>query len=311
MKILIAYDGSEFAEAILDDLRCAGLPARAEVAVISMAEPECYSIGKRREEVVGWLDCNLTAASMSARPVRDCIQVNFPGWDVTFETRLASPAREIVRKVAQWNPDLAIIGQRGRRGSGRSGLGRVAKRLLKDTNCSLRIARARMSPCGAPPRVIIPLAASQNIEALARVVTSRLWPPETEVKLIAFIGPILSEMQLACGIIDRQVRAVMDVLRPVERKLQAANLLVTSEITAGFSAADVIEVARRWGADCVFIGGEERSFLEKVFCGDFVASVASRIVCSVEVVRRPVRRGAVSPEFPAGADHKDPIPAVS
>jgi hypothetical protein len=45
---------------------------------------------------------------------------------------------------------------------------------------------------------------------------------------------------------------------------------------AGSPAADVIEVARRWLADCVFIGAEEMSFIEKIFCGDFVACVASR-----------------------------------
>jgi hypothetical protein len=68
----------------------------------------------------------------------------------------------------------------------------------------------------------------------------------------------------------------MDLQRPVERNLQSANLPVTSEIMAGSPAADVIEVARRWLADCVFIGAEEMSFIEKIFCGDFVACVASR-----------------------------------
>jgi hypothetical protein len=59
MKILIAYDGSDFANAIPDDLRYAGLPPCAEVAVIILAEPEDFLVGKKTEGVVGWFSCRL------------------------------------------------------------------------------------------------------------------------------------------------------------------------------------------------------------------------------------------------------------
>lgn len=38
MKILVAYDGSEGAEAALQDLKHAGLPAEADVLVMSLAD---------------------------------------------------------------------------------------------------------------------------------------------------------------------------------------------------------------------------------------------------------------------------------
>jgi hypothetical protein len=118
-------------------------------------------------------------------------------------------------------------------------------------------------------------------------------------------------MQLACGILDLQMGAVIEVQRPVERKLRSANLLVTSEIMAGLSATDVIETARRWRADCIFMGAEKMSFFERVFCDDFVASVAARAECSFEVVSGLLRCGAEIPEFPAGARHKETLPVAS
>jgi len=315
MKILIAYDGSEFAKTILDDLRYAGLPARAEVVVVALAEPEHFLISKKSGGAASWLSCKLIEARSSARYARDRIRADFPGWDVTFEARLAPPPQEIIRKVVEWVPDLTIIGQHGRGGSKRTGLGRVAKRLFKETNCSVRIARARIRPRGGPPRIVIPLTASQNLLTTAQVVTSRLWPSRTEVKLVASLCPILSEALLAGGVLDSQVEAVaeavMDLQRPVERKLQSANLRVTSEITGGSPATGAIETARRWRADCVFIGAEEVSFIERVLCGDFVGSVASRADCSVEVVRGPLRCRAKISEFAAGARHKDYLPAIS
>jgi nucleotide-binding universal stress UspA family protein len=117
-------------------------------------------------------------------------------------------------------------------------------------------------------------------------------------------------MQLAGGALDAQLKADMEIQGPVERKLQSANLLVTSEIMAGSPATDVIESARRWRADCVFIGAEEMSFIERFFCGDFVASVASRAECSVEVVRRPVHGDTINSELSIGDRHKDSLPVA-
>lgn len=311
MRILIAYDASDFANAILEDLRHAGLPPRAAVSVITIAEPEYFLVGKNTDDVVGWLSYRLIEARSSARFARDRIRADFPGWDVSCEARIAPPPREIIRKVVEWNPDLVVIGQHGLPGSKRAWLGRIAKQLFKEANCSVRIARARIRPRNTPPRVIIALAATQNPIAMARVVTSRLWPPRTEVKLVASIGPSLSEMQLASGILKAQMEAVMKIQRQVERELQSANLLVSSEVTADFPATGVIETARRWRADCVFIGAEKMSFIEKVLCGNLFTNVASRAECSVEVVRGPVRHGVEISEFAAGARHKDSLPIAS
>src|SRR5262249_61926932 len=144
-----------------------------------------------------------------------------------LEPSLAPPMQEIIRKVEEWRPDLVIIGQHGRGRSKRAGLGRVAKRLFKEANCSVRIARARVRPHGAPLRIVIPLTASQNLKATARVVTSRLWPPGTEIKLVASLGPILREARRVGGALDSQVEAgaggVMGLPPPVPRRLTSAH----------------------------------------------------------------------------------------
>ena len=108
-----------------------------------MAEPEYILVGKKADGVVGWLSYRLIEARSSARLARDRIRAEFPGWEVTFEARIAQPSEEIIRKVTQWKPNLVIIGQHGSCGSKRAGLGRVAKRLFKEANCSVRIARAQ------------------------------------------------------------------------------------------------------------------------------------------------------------------------
>ena len=58
MKILIGYDGSDCAEAALDDLKRAGLPESAEAHILSIAEvwlppppPSSYEIVEQAREV--------------------------------------------------------------------------------------------------------------------------------------------------------------------------------------------------------------------------------------------------------------------
>src|SRR5919112_2384298 len=107
MKILIAYDGSECAEAALDDLQRAGLPDEAEALVVSVTElwlppppPSVY-------EVVEEASAAHTPAELQREYVKDSPAVedarglaaraagrlgrNFPGWKVTAEGLYGSP----------------------------------------------------------------------------------------------------------------------------------------------------------------------------------------------------------------------------
>lgn len=112
-------------------------------------------------------------------------------------------------------------------------------------------------------------------------------------------------MQFASGVFDAQTEAAMKIQWSIRQKLLSVNLLVSSEITAGFPATDLIETARQWRADCVFIGAEEMSFIERVFCGGFVTKVAAHAECSVEVVRGPVHYDAKISEFAISDRHTE------
>jgi nucleotide-binding universal stress UspA family protein len=305
MKILIAYDGSYFGNAILDDLLYAGLPESAKAMVITVVEPESFLIGKKYEDVVGWLGYRMIEARSAARFAGNRIQSAFPKWDLCYEARLALPQKELVDGVRTWGTDLVIIGQHGRANSKKAGIGRIAKRLLKKARCSVRIARARIRSQSRPPRVIVPLCAPQNHDAVEEAVIARAWPRGTEIKLLASVGLFLDEMQLVSSVLDARVRAIKDFLRSFEKKFQSANLLVSSEIISSFTTSDVNNTARQWGADCVMVGYREMNFFERVFCSDFAARIAASAECSVEVARGPIRYSAANPDFTSSVASKD------
>lgn len=311
MKILIAYDGSAHANAVLDDLRDAGLPHKALVVVLTVAEPEYFLAGKKPEGVVGWLSHRLTEARVSARRACDEIQARFPEWQVTFDVALASPCWEIGERIERFKPDLVVLGHRGSSSNNCSGLGHVTKCLLKEAACSIRIARGHVRPLDAPSRIVISMDGSRGSEAAVQTVASRSWPPKSEVLLVASIGPVFGELQLAGNACEAQWAAAHELQQRAQQKLQPAGLIISSEVRIGFPATDVIEAASQWNADCIFLGGEAMGFLERILHGDPIANITARAGCSVEVVRSPDRRVATILEFPAKSQYRDSLRIAS
>jgi nucleotide-binding universal stress UspA family protein len=67
--------------------------------------------------------------------------------------------------------------------------------------------------------------------------------------------------------------------------LQASGLAATATVKDGAPIPILLESAREWGADCIFLGARGHRFLERFLLGSVSAAVAARAECSVEVVR--------------------------
>ena len=122
MKILVAYDGSEHSEAAVEDLKHAGLPAEANVLVMSLAdvfvpppldeeadnavpeyEPEGIKHAHERAQR------KLDQAEGLAKQASEQIRSLFPTWHVRHEAQADSPAWGILRTADQWKPDLIVM----------------------------------------------------------------------------------------------------------------------------------------------------------------------------------------------------------
>ncbi|MDQ5844696.1 MAG: universal stress protein, partial [Acidobacteriota bacterium] len=200
MKILIAYDGSDCAEAALDDLQRAGLPLEAEAQILSVAEvwlppppPSSYEIVEEARQVKVPADLKRVyskgcaaakEAHAMAERARDRVKTNFPGWKVSADSSCGSPAWEVVFRADEWKSDLVVVGSHGRTALGRFVLGSVSQRVLTEAKCSVRIARGRIEEPGSPVRIIVGIDGSPGSEEAVRAVAARTWPPGSEAKVI-------------------------------------------------------------------------------------------------------------------------------
>jgi nucleotide-binding universal stress UspA family protein len=311
MKILIGYDGSNCAEAALDDLTHAGLPANVEAQILSVAEvwlppppPSAYEIVEeaRAAESPAELQrvyskgCRAAKESLAlAQRARDRLKANFPEWTVMADSTCGSAAWELVSKADQWNPDLIVVGSHGRNAFSRFVLGSVSQRVLTEARCSVRICRGRVDEPESPVRIMIGTDGSPASLEAVRQVALRNWPRQSEAKVIAVNDPVVPD---AVGNLIPPLGKILEEDRQEERHwvkkiselpiaiLSEAGIKVASELREGDPKIELPKAAEEWGADCIFVGsyGFSNRF-ERFVLGSVSAAVAARAHCSVEVVR--------------------------
>jgi nucleotide-binding universal stress UspA family protein len=294
MKILIAYDGSECAQAALDDLKRAGLPRAAEVRVLSVYDawmPVPTSFGMVETDFPQQHLRDGKATLALARQAAAKIQSMFPGWDVNAEAGVGSPGSVIVEQADIWKPDLLITGSHGRTALGRLFLGSVSQQLVSEARCSVRVARGRVVESEQTPvRILIGIDGSKGADAALKAVAARHWPAGSEARVINgawSFPPIASDRQI--GRIEewivRETARVKEMTEAAQRRLQAAGLKTSSIVKEEEPKRLLVQEAENWGADCIFVGARGMGRLERFLIGSVSASVAARAHCSVEVVR--------------------------
>lgn len=135
-RILVAYDGSAAAERAFDhaiDL-AARYEARLDVAAVIDA-PEFTG----REELPGWLEARRSrhAGQFQALRKRAARSNVIPLCD----TLVGEPSGQIVRRAAELQSDLIVIGHRDLGTVQRWLAGSVARAVLDDTRCAVLVVR--------------------------------------------------------------------------------------------------------------------------------------------------------------------------
>ena len=278
-RLLIAYDGSECSDAMLQDLRRAGLPAAVEAVVTTIAyvfvppdDEVNETISGPAAAMVRPSQLRATEAVESALAMAEraavLIRQDFPGWSVRAEAEGGTPAWELVHMANRLDVDLIAIGSHGHStAGGRLILGSVSQRVLYDAPCPVRVARCVERRSDGPIRIVVGFNDSADAEPALNAVTLRSWPPGTEARSIS-VGKMPSK---SIGV--------------AEERLRAAGLIAREVRHDGDPATVLVHEAESWGADSIFVGTRNVHGFQHLLHGSVSAAVAARAHCSVEVVR--------------------------
>jgi nucleotide-binding universal stress UspA family protein len=296
MKILIGHDGSQSADAALVDLQRAGLPDEAEALIVSVADvmvvPETpgYELAgqalRSRRVTSGLVNAQrhlvhvLSEAKDFAGRAKDQVRVYFPHWRVRAETSTGPAASELIRKANEWKPDLIVVGSNGRSAISRFILGSVSTKVVTDSDYSIRVSRGDSEKdLRKPLKLVIGVDGSTEAEQAVRAVGNRVWPPGTDVRIIAVDDgssnrnndlPLAAEHMIAWA----------------ENALVVIGLKVSVVRETGDPRRVLVDQAKAWDADSIFVGGRRfSSALQRFQLGSVATALVTKAHCSVEVSR--------------------------
>lgn len=312
MKILIGHDGSQAADAALFDLQRAGLPHDAEALIVSVADImmvpatpsyELAGQGLMSRRVTSGLvhaqrqtELVLKEANEIASRATDEVRSYFPGWNIRTETLAGSAAFELISKANEWKPDLIVVGSHGRSAVSRFILGSVSKKVVTDSDHSVRVSRGNIErDVNKPPKVVIGVDGSTEAEQAIRSVGSRVWPRGTEVRIVTVDDSvstrrIASILPTAAEIIgssnEEAARKAKQMAEWAAEELRVIGLNVSVVQEKGDPRRVLIDQARDWDADSIFVGGRRfSSALERFQLGSVATALVTKAHCSVEVAR--------------------------
>lgn len=294
MNVLIAYDGSEYGNGALADLHRAGLHD-VEARVLSVGEvwlPPPEMLGAMPESVRNAVEAHRARAVEHALAVtaraEAWLRAHFPHWRVTAEGHAGSPVATIIRCAQSWPADLVIVGAHGHSAAPTMFPGSVPLGVLRHVPRSARVAR-RPDAGGAPQtRLLVAVDGSPDSPALLDQVRNRVWPADTAVQVLTIVDTRLVPLVLpGISVGPTSETWARDVAGQASEVLRGCGLGSFPVVERGDPKHVIVDAARRWSADCIFIGARGLNRVPWLNLGAVAGAVATRAHCSVEVVRTP------------------------
>lgn len=294
MKILIAYDGSDCAKAALEDLKFAGLPAGTKAIIVTVAEtwlPASSNEGESFAELTDnepkwpWRNKALDIIGESeelALEAWERLRTIFSDWHLSHETISGLPEWTVVAEAKKLNPDLIVVGSHGRSTASRLVLGSVSLKVLSEAPGSVRVARLtenREKGDNSPVRIIAGVDGSPDSQMAIEKIANRQWQPGTEIRMITAIEPA-DDKELEARLIKAENLRLV-----AAEKFDKAGWRVSSVVKPERAKNLLLEEAKKWNADTIFLGARGYRFMERIMLGSVSYAVTARSQCSVEVVR--------------------------
>lgn len=153
MKILLATDGSEGSEIAIQEVIRRPWPAGSEVELVSVAEQApgrndpAWRIDPYHSKVAA-----IAKGHLAQRLGRSATQLKQRAPELRISTRLleGSPKEQLLQEIANWQPDLVVVGSHGHGPVLRFFLGSVALAVAAHAPCSVEIVRSKHPVLHAP-----------------------------------------------------------------------------------------------------------------------------------------------------------------
>ena len=136
-------------------------------------------------------------------------------------------------------------------------------------------------------KILIAIDSSASSKAVLSEIAGRQWPQGTLARVLNVVGSVAA------------YRGIRDIEALVNAETEAAKALVSSAVDQlasrgieaypvvieGYPRTAIVDYARAWGPDFVFIGSHGHSGLTRFFLGSVATTVLRNAPCSIGILR--------------------------
>ncbi len=306
MKILLAFDGSHYGVAAVDEAARIPWPPQSELRVISVAElpapvmsgpmPMPGSYFLEWEKALEEQAVANTAKALSRYYEQGGMQI-----DVSTKTIKGNPKDVLLDEANSWGADLIMLGTHGYNVLERLWLGSVSRTVASHARCSVHIVRRRSDVQAASGmKILLAVDGSPCSDDAVEEVATRPWPARTEIQVVSAIHlpftPTAETWTLPKSYyaeVERVGREQADqFLSRAMTRLEASNaeretpVSLSREAIIGHAEDVIIDHARKSSTDLVVLGSHGYRGINRFILGSVSQAVAYHATCSVEIVRR-------------------------
>lgn len=286
MKILLADDGSQHAQAAVKLVQELPLPPGSRVHVLRVFPPgQTYAVGQMERQLKHTEE-----------------QLLDSGIKTDAELMLGYPAEKIVETATEMKADLILIGAKGLRATLGILLGGVAQQVVEYANSPVLVVRA---PYTGLRRVLVVTDGSMFSQRAVRYLGNFPLPGQTEVRLIHVLPPLSTPVVMEpyfggrdaylplynpeekAKLKAKQKREGESILDRARKLLLKQGIESTPVLVRGDAATEIIDYTDKEEIDLIVAGARGLN----AFQGWLMGSVSRKLVhyshCSVLIVKQP------------------------
>lgn len=134
-------------------------------------------------------------------------------------------------------------------------------------------------------KILLAIDSSEFSKVVVEEVAARPWPAGSVVFVLTVID-LFALTSRAGQFVKKENDAARAMVQSVAEKLGSHEIETVTQVVEGYPATSIVEQAKCWNVDFLFVGSHGHSGVARFFLGSIAKEVVRNAHCSVGIVRR-------------------------
>lgn len=137
-------------------------------------------------------------------------------------------------------------------------------------------------------KILLAIDSSEFSKAVLEEVSARPWPADSVVFVLTVIDrfALTSSLGYLEPFMKNETAAALALVKSAADRLASHGIETVTQVVEGYPGACIVEQAKTWNADFIFVGSHGHGGIGRFFLGSIAKEVIRNAHCSVEIVRR-------------------------